>query len=189
MDIDEIISVLSDSNLLEKNKIDLVYTNLHKYCLQPDHILDCYRALKRLKSELTELSKDADHDRKKIVSKALTMVKTEIKIIEYQIDNPNLMVRNEMSKLNKMHWTASTSGLVEIIYLMKNCVDNGNVEVKEIADWFEYIFQVKLDNIYKIIEQISNRKKNKTKFLDEEKLNLLKFLEDFSLRKSDSYKK
>jgi len=183
MGIDEIINVLSNSDLLEKKKFDLICSNLHQYSLQSDHILESYRTLKRLKSELTELSKDADHEEKKIITKTLDAVKTELKIIEYQIDNPRLMVKNEMPKLNRKHWTASTSGLVEIIYLMKNCVDHGNVEVREIANWFEYIFQVKLDNIYKIIEQISNRKKNKTKFLDEEKLKLMKFLEEFSLRK------
>jgi len=78
------------------------------------------------------------------------------------------------------------TGLVEIIYLIKGCVDNGNVEIKAIADWFEYIFQVRLNNIYKIIEQISKNKKNKTRFLDEQKLNLVKFLEEFSLREPRS---
>ena len=94
-----------------------------------------------------------------------------------------------MPKFKRRHWTASVSGLVEIIYLIKNCVDHGNIEIKEIADWFEFIFQVKLDNIYKIIEQIANRKKNKTKFLDEAKQNLLKYFEDFSLRNPISYRK
>ena len=94
-----------------------------------------------------------------------------------------------MPKFERKHWTASIPGLVEIIYLIKDCIDNGDVEIKEIADWFEYIFQVKLDNIYKIIEQISKRKKTKTKFLDEQMLNFRKFLEDFSIRKPGRNKK
>ena len=94
-----------------------------------------------------------------------------------------------MPKFERKHWTASIPGLVEIIYLIKDSVDNGNVEIKEIADWFEYIFQVNLDNIYKIIEQIAKRQKTKTKFLDEQVLNFHKFFEDFSIRKPGRCKK
>ena len=185
MSIDVIINVLGDSNLSEREKFDSICNHLQEYCLQPDHILNCYRVLMRLKSELIELSNDTEPIGKGIVARVISAVKTELKIVEYQIENPQLMEKNEMPKFKRKHWTASIPGLVEIIYLMKNCVDNGDVEVKEIADWFEYIFQVKLKNIYKIIEQIASRK-SKTKFLDEETLNLTKFLEDFSIRKPRS---
>ena len=189
MKIDVIITVLGDFSLSEKEKYDSICCNLQEYCLQPDHILNCYRALNILKSELIELTKDADTGGERVIARVLNAVKIELKIVEYQIGNPHLMVKNEIPKFKRKHWTASIPGLVEIIYLMKNCIDDGNVEVKEIADWFEYIFQVRLDNIYKIIEQIANRKKSKTKFLDEEMLNLAKFLDEFSLRNPGSYKK
>jgi hypothetical protein len=146
--------------------------------------------LNTLKLELLVISKDAEPNSKMLIRRVTNAISTELDIIKYQIDHPLLMQKNEMPKFRRKHWTASIPGLVEIIYLIKDSVDNGNVEIKEIADWFEYIFQVKLDNIYKIIEQIANRKKNsKTKFLDEQKLNLIQFLDNFSARPPARYRK
>ena len=183
MKSDLIICVLNDSSLSEREKFETICNDLQEYINQPDHILNCYRALNTLKSELSELSKDADSGSERIFRRVINSINTEVDIVRYQIDHPGLMQKSEIPKFKRRHWTASVTGLVEIIYLIKDCVDNGNVEIKEIADWFEYIFQVKLDNIYKIIEQIARKKKSKTRFLDEQKLNFVKFLEDFSLRK------
>ena len=187
MKTDLIICVLNDSSLSEKEKFETICDNLQKYIEQPGHILNCYRALNTLYLELHELSKDADSGSERIIRRITNAISTELDIVKYQIDHPALMQKNEMPKFKRKFWTATIPGLVEIIYLIKDSVDNGNVEIKEIADWFEYIFQVKLDNIYKIIEQIANRKKSKTKFLDEQKLNFVKFLEDFSSRNPRRY--
>jgi hypothetical protein len=135
-----------------------------------------------LKLELSELAKDVEPDGVRVIRRIIDAVTIELDIVKCRIDHPELAHHDEMPNFKRKHWTASIPGLVEIIYLMKDCVDNGNVEIKEIADWFEYIFQVKLGNIYKIIEQIAKRKKNKTKFLDEQKLKFITFLENFSLR-------
>ena len=190
MNADMIIGILNDSSLSEKEKLETICNILQGYSTQPDNILNCYRVLNTLKLELLVLSRDADPSTRIIIRRVTNAISTELDIIKYQIDHPLLMQKNEMPKFKRKHWTGSIPGLVEIIYLIKDCVDNGNVEIKEIADWFEYIFQVKLDNIYKIIEQIANRKKNsKTKFLDEQKLNLVKFLDDFSTRNPARYRK
>ena len=191
MKVDVIVSVLSDSFLSEREKFETICNNLQEYCLQPNHILNCYRVLNTLKLELSELVKDTDSGGEKIIRRVINATTTELEIVKYQIEHPELMVKAkiEMPKFERKHWTASIPGLVEIIYLIKDSVDNGNVEIKEIADWFEYIFQVKLDNIYKIIEQIAKRKKTKTKFLDEQMLNFSNFLENFSIRKPGRNKK
>jgi len=191
MNVDVIIGILNDSNYSDKEKFETICIILQEYSTQPDNILNCYRVLSTLKLELLLLSKDADQSSKMIIRRIINAISTELDIIKYQIDHPELMRKNDMPKFKRKHyWTASVPGLVEIIYLIKDCVDNGNVEIKELADWFEYIFQVKLDNIYKIIEQIANRKRDsKTKFLDEQKLNFVKFLEDFSDRNPTRYRK
>jgi len=190
MKADIIINILNNSNLCDKNKFETICNILQEYSTQPDNILNCYRVLSTLKLELLLLSRDADNNSKMIIRRIINAVSTELDIIKYKIDHPELIPKEEIPKFQRKHWTASVSGLVEIIYLMKDCVDNGNVEIKELADWFEYIFQIKLDNIYKIIEQIANRKKDsKTKFLDEQKLNFVKFLEDFSTRNPARYRK
>jgi len=189
MKTDVIIRVLNDSSLSETDKFETICNSLQEYSEHPDHILNCYRVLNTLKLELLELSKDADQSSERIFRRVTNAISTELDIVRYQIDHPELMQKCEIPRFKRKHWTASIPGLVEIIYLIKDCVDNGNVEIKEIAEWCEYIFQVKLDNIYKIIEQIANRKKSKTKFLDEQKLNFVKFLEDFSTRNPRSYRK
>ena len=190
MNAEIIIGIINDSNLSDKEKIETICSILQMYGTQPDNILSCYRVLSTLKLELLVFAKDADQNNKMIIRRIINAISTELDIIRYQIDHPLLMQKSEMPKFQRKHWTGSVSGLVEIIYLMKDCVDNGNIEIKEIADWFEYIFQVKLDNIYKIIEQIANRKKDsKTKFLDEQKLNFVKFLDDFSSRTTTRYRK
>jgi len=186
MNIDEIIRMLSDSNLSDKEKLETICEHFRNHSSQPGQIIDWYRVLNTLKFELSELTKDADPGTERVTRRVINAISIELEILEHVIEHPELVPKDEIPKFSRKHWTASITGLVEIICVIKDNVNNGNVEIKEIANWFEYIFQVKLDNIYKIIEQIAERKKNKTKFLDEQRLNFAKYLEDFSLRKPRS---
>jgi len=191
MNIGVINNVLSDSNLSEREKTISICNHLKEYCLQQNHILNCFRGLNTLKSELSELVKDADLEGEKILRRVIKAIKTELKIVIYQIEHPELKANNTMGmpKFKRLHWTASKTGIVEIIYLIRDCVNKGDVEAKEIADWFEYIFQIDLENMYKLIEQVADRRKTKTKFLDEQILIFSKFLENFSIREPGRNKK
>lgn len=70
--------------------------------------------------------------------------------------------------LSLLQWTSVKAGLIELIYALHEygVFNNGQVEVKKIADYFSQVFQIKFGNIYKTYEDIRLRKKNPTAFLD-----------------------
>ncbi len=67
-------------------------------------------------------------------------------------------------------WTDPKVALVEVVYALhaKGAVDNGNADVKDIVEGFEYIFNIDLGNYYAVFQQnIRLRKrKNRTSYLD-----------------------
>ena len=63
------------------------------------------------------------------------------------------------------------------MYAIQPYVNNGNMKISALKRCFEYIFDIKLGNIYKSIEEISERKVVKTKFLEQLVINLSTFLE------------
>ncbi|MCG6189851.1 RteC domain-containing protein [Maribellus maritimus] len=80
----------------------------------------------------------------------------------------------------KMSWTASKVALVELIYALHccNCINNGNVHVNELIEYFEYMFDVKLYKAYRVFTDIKDRKRERAKFLVELKTALLNRLDD-----------
>lgn len=94
------------------------------------------------------------------------------KLIKY-IDNEmdTLKYGNPKDKtpfLSKAKWTGSNVALVELIYALHSLkvVNNGNIEIKELAEIFEKMFNIKLDEYYRAFSDIQMRKTNRTKFLD-----------------------
>ena len=73
-----------------------------------------------------------------------------------------------------LKWTSSKSALTELIYALyhSNAINNGNVDIKEVAKALEHIFQFDLGDLYKIFAELKSRKKSRTKFLDELSINL-----------------
>lgn len=71
-------------------------------------------------------------------------------------------------------WTESKAALVELIYSLHaaKCINNGNIEIKEIAGFLELLFGIDLGDFYREFLQIKNRQ-NQTKFIDTLKLALL----------------
>ncbi len=72
-------------------------------------------------------------------------------------------------KGNKLVWTASKTALAELVYALytSSAINNGNEGIKTITAGFEYLFNVKLDNIYKTYSEIKMRKGKRAKFLEE----------------------
>jgi hypothetical protein len=67
----------------------------------------------------------------------------------------------------KYTWTDSKAALTELIYAIHaaRCINNGNIEIKEIANFFESLFRIDLGDYYRDYLQIKNRQ-NQTKFID-----------------------
>lgn len=80
--------------------------------------------------------------------------------------NKHLIIKHPLA--NELHWTGSKAALIELIYSLYSHgdFDNGNSDIKLIAECFERVFNVDLGNFYHTYLEIRNRKTNRTKFLD-----------------------
>lgn len=76
----------------------------------------------------------------------------------------------------KLTWTESKTSLIELIYALNSqgAFENANADIKDIATYFENIFNVDLGDYYRTYLEIKIRKSGRTKFLDGMKENLLK---------------
>lgn len=76
----------------------------------------------------------------------------------------------------KMTWTAKKAELVELIYSWDTakCFNNGNTNVKELAEYVEAAFNINLGDYYHTFLEIRERKGSRTQFLDK----LIKYLND-----------
>ena len=65
-------------------------------------------------------------------------------------------------------WTGSKAALIELIYALhyQGVFDNGNNDIRLIAEYFEQTFNIDLGNFYHTYLEIRTRKVNRTKFLD-----------------------
>jgi len=89
---------------------------------------------------------------------------------------------SEQAKLvdSPIVWTSNQTDLVELIYALveSGSFNNGNVEIKCLMDYFQSILQVDLNHYYRKYADITNRKKDKTVFLDKLKNGLLRRIDD-----------
>lgn len=100
-------------------------------------------------------------------------------------------INNKLSKLNqvegtnsdtnnlpkvKITWTAKKAELVEQIYAWDSagCFNNGNTNIKELAEYIETVFNINLGDFYHTFLEIRERKGSRTLFLNR----LIKFLEE-----------
>jgi len=71
------------------------------------------------------------------------------------------------SVVSQLNWTDSKVDLVELIYALHSAqsLNNGNVELSEIALVFEQVFNIELEDFYRTFSDIKSRKTS-TKFLN-----------------------
>ena len=76
--------------------------------------------------------------------------------------------KNKSKTQKKLKWTGSKVALIELIYALhyQNVFDNGNNDIREVAQYFESVFEIDLGNFYQTYLELRNRKMNRTKFLD-----------------------
>lgn len=86
------------------------------------------------------------------------------------------MRKGDPKATQEMQWTAPKSALIELIYAIHaaGAVNKGTVDLKQLTKEFEVIFQVSLGNVYRVFQDIRQRKINQTVFLDELKENLIR---------------
>jgi hypothetical protein len=87
--------------------------------------------------------------------------------------------RTDHQKRSKYSWTESKTSLVELIYAIQacGCINNGSIDIKEIAQFFEYTFNIDLGDYYRTYLQIKNRQSS-PKFMDAMRAALIKKIEE-----------
>ena len=108
-------------------------------------------------------------------------------LIELYIENQLIMLENKENteksqrKPNvKMTWTGSKVALVELMYALhtEGVFNNGAADLKEIAEYFEHIFEIDLGQYRRVFLEIRARKSDKTKFITTLNDHLLKRMEN-----------
>lgn len=85
-------------------------------------------------------------------------------------------------------WTGNQTDLVELLYALveSGSFNNGNIQIKSVILYFQNIFQIDLKYYYHKYTDITNRKKERTVFLDRLKLCLTKKMDSkFELDKPE----
>lgn len=89
-------------------------------------------------------------------------------------------VTTELRNKKQLTWSDSKTNLVELIYALHTAkiINNGNIEIKDLALIAEKLFNIDLGNYYHTFIEIKARKTNQTKFLDHLKERLIKRIQD-----------
>ena len=110
-----------------------------------------------------------------------------VKYIENEIiklEDKNIAENERLNSRNlvetKLQWTASKVALIELIYALHsaNSINNGNIDIKELVELSEQLFNIEMDDYSRTYIDIRMRKTGGTKFLDTLKQSLLKRMED-----------
>ena len=120
------------------------------------------------------------HDFKvaKILAHDLIQVYLEDKLLIMENRDPK-----EKSQVNpkvKQNWTGSKVALIELLYALhtEGVFNNGASDLKDIAEYFENIFNIDLGQYHRAFLEIRMRKSGQTKFLNALKEKLVKRMEN-----------
>lgn len=104
-------------------------------------------------------------------------LKREIDKLE---NNGNYASLKLLQSKTKITWTAHKIYLIELIYALHSTdvINNGTVDIKDIAYFVEKTFKVDLGDYYRAFLEIRMRKNGRTKFLDILKKQLTKRMDD-----------
>jgi RteC protein len=78
-------------------------------------------------------------------------------------------------------WTGPKTYLIELVYALQSAetLNNGKTDIKQIASAFENIFNISLGNYYRVFQEIQQRKKGKSYFLDQLKAKFIQRVNEF----------
>jgi hypothetical protein len=78
-------------------------------------------------------------------------------------------------------WTGPKTYLIELVYALQSAetFNKGKADIKQIASAFESIFNISLGNYYRVFQEIQQRKKGKSYFLDQLKAKFIQRVNEF----------
>lgn len=88
--------------------------------------------------------------------------------LKEKIKSFNITSSKTNPQISNITWTSSKSSLIELIYALHSSgtFNNGQADIKDIAEIFETYFNIDLGQYNRIFFDIKSRKINKTKFID-----------------------
>ncbi len=88
--------------------------------------------------------------------------------------------RGRSREVSELNWSDSKTDLIELIYALQSrgSINHAAIEVKQLAEKFENIFNIDLGNYYKTFQEIRIRKKGRTIFLDQLKEKLIQRMDE-----------
>ncbi|HMH33645.1 MAG TPA: RteC domain-containing protein [Puia sp.] len=120
------------------------------------------------------------HDYK--ISKILAneMLSNYFNAEQEKLRNKSSRLSTPVANASAITWTATKAGLIEIIYALYSdgSINNGNVDIKEIAEYVEQAFNIDLGNYYRVFQEIRIRKKGRTHYLDRLREKLIQRMDD-----------
>ena len=120
------------------------------------------------------------HDFKvaKIMAHDLIQVYLEDKLL--MLENKEPKEKSQVNPKVKQTWTGSKVALIELLYALhtEGVFNNGASDLKDIAEYFENIFNIDLGQYHRAFLEIRMRKSDQTKFLNGLKEKLVKRMEN-----------
>lgn len=115
----------------------------------------------------TDKTFSTSHDYKvsKILANDLIQLYLENQLI--MIDNKDNTEKSQRKPNVKMTWTAPKVSLIELLYALhsEGVFNNGASDLKDVAEYLEYIFEIDLGQYRRTFLEIKARKSDKTKFI------------------------
>lgn len=113
----------------------------------------------------TDFSTSHDYKVAKILANDLIQLYLENQLII--IDNKEISEKSQRKPNIKLTWTAPKVSLIELLYALhsEGVFNNGATDLKEIAEYLEYIFEIDLGQYRRTFHEIRARKVDRTKFL------------------------
>lgn len=160
----------------------------HYYLKKESNLDDIYFLRKNKKTRLnidsyhffTDYNFSTNHDN------TLATIMAYEKLIKKLHDDIENLITNNMDtttskafqKHHNLNWTGTKTDLIELIYALHSSgvINNGNVDIKDLALVFEEMFNIDLGNYYHSFVEMHNRKINQTKFMDKLKQNLTEYI-------------
>lgn len=115
----------------------------------------------------TDKTFSTSHDFKvaRILANDLIQLYLENQIL--MIDNKDTSEKSQRKPNTKLTWTSSKVSLIELMYALhsEGVFNNGAVDLKDIAEYFEHIFEIDLGQYRRTFLEIKARKNDRTKFI------------------------
>lgn len=113
----------------------------------------------------TNFSTSHDFKVAKLIANGLIELYIENKL--RMIDNIDSKEKSQRQPNTKITWTGSKVALTELLYALhsEGVFNNGAADLKDIAEYFEYIFEIDLGQYRRTFLEIRMRKAEKTKFI------------------------